>query len=96
MGFKSLRNSTTGGYNTANGYNALYSNTTGNYNTANGRNALLNDADGDYNNALRYQLSTGASYTNAAGIGYDAPGASNTIRLGNNSVTWIEGALCME
>jgi len=75
-GFGALDENTTGGNNTASGINALNSNTTGSYNTAIG-----SDAD----------VSTGA-LTNATAIGNGATvNASNKVRLGNASVSVIEG-----
>jgi len=76
VGSKALFSNTTGRSNTAYGFHSLYSNTTGNYNAANGY----------------YSLSDGTNLSNSTAIGYDAePGATNTIRLGNNSVSTIGG-----
>ena len=92
-GYATLYSNTTGDYNTAHGYYALFNNTYGNNNTANGYYALYNNTTGNLNTALGYSaFSNGASYTNSTALGYNAePGASNTIRLGNNDVTWIGG-----
>jgi hypothetical protein len=92
-GLNALYSNTTGYYNTANGQNALNNNTTGNRNTANGMYALSINTDGTYNTALGYYaFFNGASYTNSTGIGYNAqPNASNTVRIGNSSVTSIGG-----
>ena len=71
-----LVNNTTGSYNTAIGVGALFSNTTGNGNTAIGTEA---------------DVSAG-NLTNATAIGYGAiVNASNKVRLGNTTVTVIEG-----
>ena len=55
---------TTGGNNTANGYQALYSNTTGASNTANGYQALYSNTTGASNTANGYQ----ALYSNTTGV----------------------------
>ena len=74
MGNFSLSLNTSGYRNTALGHQALNTNTTGNYNTAIGH-----DADVSSNNL-----------SNATAIGYGAIAtASNTIQLGNNSVTEV-------
>jgi len=91
-GFQALYSNTTGFNNAANGVNALYSNTTGSYNTANGLQALYSNTTGSYNTALGNQadVSTGA-LTNATAIGSGAiVDASNTIQLGNSSVTAVK------
>jgi hypothetical protein len=76
LGTAALQNNTTGHYNTASGVDALFSNTTGNGNTAIGWLA---------------GVSTG-NLTNATAIGFNATvDASNKIRLGNTSVTVVEG-----
>lgn len=76
IGHEALRLNTTGYYNTAIGYSALYNNTTGASNTGLGDHA---------------DVSSGA-LTNATAIGSHADvNASNKIRLGNTSVTAIEG-----
>ena len=60
----------------ANGVDALYSNTTGNFNTAIGDGADVGSGD----------------LTNATAIGHGAVvDASNKVRIGNSSVTVIEG-----
>jgi trimeric autotransporter adhesin len=75
-GGSALASNTTGGSNTALGVNALFSNTIGNFNTAVG-----NNADVSTNNL-----------SNATAIGYGAiVNASDKIRLGNTTVTVIEG-----
>jgi hypothetical protein len=69
-------NNTTGSLNTASGTFALYANTTGSLNTAIGYDA---------------NVTTGA-LVNATAIGYGAlVNASNKVRLGNTTVTVIEG-----
>jgi hypothetical protein len=63
------------------------------YNTANGMYALNSNTTGNNNTALGYSaFSTSSAYSNSAGIGYNAqPGASDTVRIGNSSVTSIGG-----
>ena len=72
----SLQNNTTGTYNIADGVYALSSNTTGTFNTAIGVGADVGSGD----------------LTNATAIGHGAVvDASNKVRIGNSSVTVIEG-----
>jgi hypothetical protein len=90
-GALSLYLNTTGGYNNAIGYGALQSNTSGNQNTANGYQALLTNKTGINNTALGYSADVASgSLTNATAIGSGAiVSASNTIQLGNLSVTQV-------
>jgi hypothetical protein len=92
-GSLSLYNTSTGAYNTANGAQALYSTSTGAYNTANGAQALYRNATGSYNTACGYKADViSTNLTNTTAIGYNAiANASNKVRLGNTSVTVIEG-----
>ena len=83
----------TGVANTAVGYDSLRANTTGLQNTAVGRVTLLTNTTGTQNTAIGYSadVSTGA-LTNATALGAGAiVNASNKVRLGNASVTVIEG-----
>ena len=92
-GREALYNNTTGEYNTASGRHTLYGNTTGFSNTAIGADALNNNTTGSTNTAIgfRADVATG-NLTNATAIGNEAMvNASNKIRLGNSSVTVIEG-----
>ncbi|MDA9340121.1 hypothetical protein N9Q78_01895 [Polaribacter sp.] len=78
--------------NTANGYLALSSNTTGAANTANGYNALSSNTTGSYNTAIGddADVSSG-NLSNATALGNGATvSASNTIQLGNTSVTNVK------
>lgn len=82
----------TGCCNTADGFFALYHDT-GSYNTADGYYALYSNTTGNYNTALGYyaDVSSG-NLTNATAIGSGAiVNASNKVRIGNSSVTVIEG-----
>ena len=95
IGREALEDNTTGSYNTAIGRDALEDNTTGSYNTAIGHHA------GDANNVLTtgsYNTFIGtsanaasSSLENATALGYQAlAAASNSIQLGNTSVTNVK------
>ena len=75
--------------NTGVGLNALGSSTTGINNTALGANSLAANITGDGNTALGSGANVGVdNLENATAIGYNAVvGLSNTIQLGNSSVT---------
>src|SRR6266480_1244960 len=79
--------------NTAVGWGALRSNTQGIANTANGVAALLSNTTGNNNTAIGNAADVGAGdLTNATAIGANAVvNASNKVRIGNSSVTVIEG-----
>ena len=80
-----------GSYNSASGYQSLYANTTGSSNAAFGKGALYTNTTGSNNTALGADADvTTSALTNATAIGYNAKvAASNTIQLGNTSVTSI-------
>ncbi|MEY5046810.1 MAG: hypothetical protein RLZZ175_169 [Bacteroidota bacterium] len=89
MGYLSLYTNTTGGNNVGLGLNALYSNETGANNVAVGHSAMSTNVIGTNNTTVGYQsdVFTGG-LTNATAIGYGATvTTSNTIQLGNGSVT---------
>lgn len=92
-GHGALNANTEGVENTATGRRALAGNSTGDYNTACGRDALMNNTTGNRNTAIGYSADVSASgLSNATAVGYNASvNASNKIRLGNTSVTVIEG-----
>lgn len=96
-GSRALRNNTTGINNTANGYAALRDNTSGGGNTANGYLALLSNNTGSNNTALGSEADVSSNnLNNATAVGYQAKVTeSNTIQLGNTSVTKVNtsGAL---
>lgn len=94
-GMESLYTNSTGFLNTASGHSSLYSNTEGSVNTSVGAFSLYSNTVGTNNTAIGVSaFSNGTNFSNSTGIGYDAePGASNTIRLGNDSVTAIGGAV---
>jgi hypothetical protein len=84
-------------YNTAVGQYSMFNNVNGSYNTALGASALQGTT-GTYNTGIGYNASvaTGDGVTNATAIGNGASAsASNTIQLGNASVTSVNtsGAL---
>ncbi|MGH7775368.1 MAG: tail fiber domain-containing protein [Candidatus Binatia bacterium] len=84
---------TTGAFNTASGVDALLGNTTGSNNTASGASALQSNTTGSNNTAIGAlaNVSVG-NLTNATAIGFGAiVNASNKVRIGNSSVTVIEG-----
>ena len=88
-GANTLLFNTTGSDNTASGYQALQTNTTGSANTAFGAAALITNTTGSNLTAI----GTGANVTtdgltNSTAIGYNSNvSTSNTIQLGNSSVT---------
>jgi hypothetical protein len=91
-GYYTLGSNTTGANNTALGYSSLYSNTTGASNTAVGRNALTSNTTGSNNTAIGDGADVASNnLTNATAIGNGASvTTSNTIQLGNNSVTNVK------
>jgi trimeric autotransporter adhesin len=92
-GADALLLNTTGRVNTASGGGALFGNSTGSNNTAIGVDALDTNTTGTNNTAIGAgaNVSTG-NLTNATAIGFGAfVNANNKVRLGNTSVTVIEG-----
>ncbi|HXV78691.1 MAG TPA: tail fiber domain-containing protein [Candidatus Binatia bacterium] len=81
--------------NTSLGPGAFQNNTTGIYNTASGVSALLHNTTGNYNTAIGYAADVSAgNLSNATAIGNGAiVNASDKMRLGNASVTVIEGVV---
>ena len=92
-GASALFRNTTGNSNTASGVQALFSNTTGDLNTAIGASALSGNTTGSLNTAIGFGADVSTDgLINATAIGSGAlVNASNKIRLGNSSVTVIEG-----
>jgi Chaperone of endosialidase len=92
-GPNALFSNTTGNFNTASGGGALFGNSTGSNNTAIGFDALDTNSTGTNNTAIGAGANVSAvNLTNATAIGFSAfVNASNKIRLGNNTVTVIEG-----
>jgi hypothetical protein len=91
-GLDALYSNTTGEDNTANGTSALYSNTTGSRNTALGYGAGNLNTTGTNNTLIGYDSDVASvGLTNATAIGNGASVASsNTIQLGNTSVTNVK------
>lgn len=92
-GWSALVSNTTGNNNTAFGLWAGNSTTTGSYNTFIGTVTGTLNTTGSNNTSLGYNanVSSGA-LTNATAIGHTATvNASNKVRIGNSSVTVIEG-----
>jgi uncharacterized protein (TIGR02145 family) len=90
-GSATLFSNTTGGFNSAFGIGALYNNTAGSNNTASGNYALSKNNTGSNNTAIGNQADVGSgALINAAAIGAGAKvNESNTIQLGNSSVTKV-------
>ncbi len=80
-------------YNTFSGSMAGHGNNTGNYNTYSGYFAGYANARGSRNTGVGNSANSATTdNTNSTGIGYNAdPMASNTVHIGNNSVTSIKG-----
>ncbi|MCW3110303.1 MAG: hypothetical protein JWQ09_4809 [Segetibacter sp.] len=93
IGSKALYSNTGGNQNTATGRFALYLNQSGVQNTAYGTFALQSNTTGSFNTAVGYGADVSAgNLTNSVAIGYGATvNASNKIRLGNPSISVIEG-----
>ena len=89
FGFQSLYTNTIGSANTGYGQSTLYLNTTGSNNTAIGYSALDNNTTGSNNTAIGYEADVSSNnLSNATAIGNGAiVSESNTIQLGNTSVT---------
>jgi hypothetical protein len=97
IGSSAMLNNYQGNQNTAVGASSLKFNTNGNRNTALGRNALSVNELGDNNTAIGMSAGPAvgnSNINNTTAIGYHAKvSSSNTIRIGNNHVTQIGGAV---
>jgi hypothetical protein len=84
-----------GSNNTAMGQGSLSNNTTGNNNTGYGALTLVGNQTGSGNTAIGEAADvTATNLTNATAIGFQTTvNASNKVRIGNGSVTVIEGAV---
>ena len=92
-GMRALYLNDAGNSNTASGFSALFNNTSGAANTAVGEFALDGNTIGSNNTAIgdHANVASGA-LTNATAIGANAyVDASNKVRLGNTTVTVIQG-----
>ncbi|MBK7029832.1 MAG: tail fiber domain-containing protein [Bacteroidales bacterium] len=99
IGNWALEQNSTGFSNTAIGASALRSNTIGSGNIALGENALTYSTTGSNCTAIgNYSGPSTLNLTNWSGFGYDAGSGSsisNSIDLGNTSVTRIQGQVLM-
>ena len=97
LGNHALSSNTSGYCNTAMGHNALYANTTGTHNTGIGCRSLLKNVTGSRNTAVGYYAGPGEgndNLFNSGAFGYGAEvSSSNTIRIGDNNITMIYGAV---
>lgn len=92
VGQNALLNNSTANSNTAVGQESLKNNTTGKNNTGIGYNTLINNATTDNNTAIGYNAGVSTDgLTNTTAIGYNASvTTSNTIQLGNSSITDVK------
>jgi trimeric autotransporter adhesin len=92
-GYQALLSNTTGFSNVADGYQALIGNTSGFNNTACGLRGMFSNTTGSCNTTLGYAANVSVgNLTNATAIGcLSIVNASNKIRLGDATVTVIEG-----
>lgn len=93
IGTVSGESTSSGNLNSALGYNSLNANTLGLGNTAVGANALNVNVDGNNNTGLgRGANVSTTNLTNATAVGFNSTvNASNKIRLGNATITVVEG-----
>lgn len=93
LGYETLNQNTTGGKNIALGSNAMFENTTGVGNVAIGINAMENSTTGGGNVAIGSNAGLNIdTHLNTIAIGNAAlSGGSNTVRIGNASMTSIGG-----
>jgi len=92
IGSFALFANTTGQNNTGVGYSALSVNNTGSRNTAVGFSSMYGGVNTSDVTALGSFANTASNVTNATSIGFDAfANASNKVRIGNATVTVIEG-----
>jgi len=92
MGTQTLFSNSTGYNNTGIGYQSLYINTTGSNNSAIGNNSLSTNTTGSNNTAIGNSADVATNnLSNATAIGNGAiVAASNSIQLGNTSVTNVK------
>lgn len=92
-GIYTLNANSSGNYNSAIGYGALGFNTEGHRNTAIGYSALSTNLTGSNNTAVGNNAGTnGINYSNTTALGNGAIAtASNRVRIGDATVTVIEG-----
>lgn len=97
IGTQALRDNTTGNQNSAVGRESMRNTTTGSDNASIGTNALLSNITGYNNTAVgSYADVSTSALTNATALGSGAVvNSSNKVRIGNTSVTVIEGQVAM-
>ena len=97
VGNDAMLSNTSGYSNVAMGHNALFANTNGTHNTAIGCRTLKSNATGSKNTAVGYYAgptSGNDNLFNTGAFGYNATvSSSNTIRIGDNNITTIFGAV---
>jgi hypothetical protein len=93
IGYEAGAATSSGGYNSAVGTQALWAVTTGSRNTAFGRYALEDVTTGSNNTGVGYSADVSlGTLSNATAFGYlTTVNASNKVRIGNGSVTVVEG-----
>ncbi len=92
MGDSALLNNTSASFNTSIGKGSMLRTTTGGGNTALGHNALGLNTTGINNTAVGKGADVTGQFSNSTAIGYNAKvDASNKVRIGNASITKIEG-----
>ncbi len=92
IGNNALANNFAGNFNASIGSSALMNNQNGSNNTAIGSFALSSNTNGSNNTALGYAADVNTLVFNSTAIGSGAIiNASNKVRIGNSSVTVIEG-----
>ena len=93
IGVVASYSNTTGSTNTSHGLAAMYQTTSGSSNSAFGVEALFNNTTGTDNTALgSFSGAATGNLTNTTAIGYNAmTSASNSVAIGNSSVTSIGG-----
>jgi hypothetical protein len=92
VGVAAMEQNQGGSQNTAMGGRALTANSSGSSNTAVGYNSLKSNSTGSQNTTIGSEANVASgALTNATAIGYNASvAASNTIQLGNTSVTDVK------
>lgn len=91
IGRSSQYNIATASNNTSLGNGAMYGNTSGSGNTAIGASAMYSNS-GSNNTVIGYNASIASGVSNATALGYNTTvDASDKVRIGNTTVTVIEG-----
>jgi len=94
IGFKALYDNTTGKYNNSIGSFSLNAMTTGSFNNGLGSLCLQNLSTGNNNTAIGDWSYRFGNYNNSTAIGASSSiTTNNMVKLGDNNVTWIGGAV---